>query len=512
MTSRSSSAKKSASRSLARKAKGGGGPKLSAAEKYKVIAQRAPVMLWTCNAEGELSFTSDRWHTFIGASDDKELREKWLDAIHCADRENYNKAIDSCLVSQQASNFEYRVTRMDGETRWVNDVAEPFYNMAGEFCGLIGTTTDVTEEHQHLAALRHSHEEAQAQERENTLIDNMNSYLQVCLSMRETYPVVDYYVRRIFLGCSGAVYLFNDNRTVVEPVVTWGIECGLGKVLDPNDSWALRQGKIHEVPEFRQGMLCNFLAEHPINGYICVPIIAQGDMIGMLHVQYAEIPDDFSVDEVEHHLHARRRLAMTTADNLALALVSLKLREALKQQSVKDPLTQLYNRRYMSDSLEREFARCRRARWELSVILIDVDHFKRYNDQFGHDAGDLVLRELADFIRQNLRGEDIACRFGGEEFLLLMPGAKQNEAKKRAEELREGVKQLNIRYQGSRLSNITVSAGVAACPGSGEDEATLFKAVDRALYQAKEGGRDRVCVAEIIKPRTVPGRLKSVGK
>ena len=483
-------------------------------EHFRIIAEKAPVLLWTCDRKGTIDFTNDRWNGFVGKAGKLKRNPLWLNAVHFADRETYQAALREAITTHSPMTIEYRVTRHDGELRWLKDSAEPIVDASGGFNGLIGTIEDITESRKHLSALRHSHEEAQAQERENALIEQMNSYLQVCLSMKETYPVVDYYVRRIFLGCSGAIYLFNDNRTVVEPVVAWGPEeKSLARVLEPTDSWALRQGKVHEIVEGGRGMLCEFLESHPVNGYICSPIIAQGDMIGMLHVQYPEVPEDFSIDEVEHHYQARRRLAATTADNLALALVSLKLREALKQQSVKDPLTQLFNRRYMSESLEREFARCRRAKWELSVILIDIDHFKRYNDEYGHDAGDLVIRELSDFIRANLRGEDIACRFGGEEFLLLMPGAKKAEAVRRAEELRTGVKSISVRYQGSRLKNITVSAGVASCPGCGETEQVLFKSVDQALYAAKEGGRDRVCVAESFKTTKKPsaGKLKSVG-
>lgn len=463
--------------------------------RFQTIAQRAPVLLWTCDKQGELTFTNDKWKAFLGVSSRRKLRDQWLAAIHHEDREVYTEAISWCLLGQRSMDVEYRITRSDGEIRWLSDSAEALADAQGRFTGLIGTMVDITDNRRHLATLRHSNEEARAHERENRLIDKMNSYLQVSLSMRETYPVMDYYLQRVFTGCSGALYLFNENKTVVEPVVSWGVAESVSYVLDPSASWALRKGKVHEVIEAGHGMLCDFLDEHPPHGYICVPVIAQGDMIGMLHIQYAQVPTDFTADEVEHHYNARRRLAIITADNLALALVSLKLREALKQQSVKDPLTQLYNRRYMSDSLEREFARCRRASWELSVILIDIDHFKRYNDEFGHDAGDLVLKELAEFIRCHMRAEDIACRFGGEEFLLLLPGAALDEAKKRAEQLREGVKQLNIRYQGARLNNIAISAGVAACPANGENETALFKASDRALYLAKQNGRDKVCVA-----------------
>ena len=468
----------------------------SSVQHYRTIADLAPVLLWSCDLDGVINFSNAKRNALLERSSSRARQRDWASAIHREDRALYRDAVQESLKNKTYMNIEYRFVLADGSMRWLSDHADPFYDEQGRLQGLIGSIVDVTDNRQHLAELRHSHEEAKAHDRENLLIDTMNSYLQVCLSMTETYPVIDYYVRRIFQGCTGAIYLFNENKTVVEPVVEWGSTNNAAKVLEPNDSWALRQGKVHEVQDPGQGMLCNFLSQHPLNGYICAPIIAQGDMIGMLYVEYDKIPEDFNEQEIEHHQQTRRRLVIITADNLALALVSIKLREALKQQSVKDPLTQLYNRRYMSDSLEREFARCRRAQWELSVIILDVDHFKLYNDKFGHDAGDKVLKELAEFIRLNTRQEDIACRYGGEEFLLLMPGATQEEARERAEELREGVKRMNIRHQGRRLGNVAISAGVASYPLCGESETTLFKSADQALYQAKENGRDQVCLAQ----------------
>lgn len=464
-------------------------------ESYRAIADHAPVLLWSCDSKGLINFSNSKRNALLERGSSRSRRRDWASAIHPDDRALYKNGLLTSLKNNDYMNIEYRFVLADGSTRWLSDHADPFYDEQGKLLGLVGSIVDVTENRKHLAALKHSHEEAKAQDRENQLIDTMNSYLQVCLSMTETYPVIDYYLQRIFDDCTGGVYLFNENKTVVEPVVDWGESSNASKVLEPNDSWALRQGIVHEVLIPGQGMLCNFLNQHPNNGYICAPIVAQGDMIGMLYVEYGEIPSDFSQQEREHYQYTRRRLVMITADHLALALVSIKLREVLKQQSVKDPLTQLYNRRYMSDSLEREFARSRRSQWELSVIIIDVDHFKRYNDEFGHDAGDKVLKELAEFIRLNMREEDIPCRYGGEEFLLIMPGISQEEATQKAEELREGVKRMNIRHQGKRLGNIAISAGVASYPHCGECEATLFKSADQALYQAKESGRDKVCLA-----------------
>jgi diguanylate cyclase (GGDEF)-like protein len=193
---------------------------------------------------------------------------------------------------------------------------------------------------------------------------------------------------------------------------------------------------------------------------------------------------------------ARRRLAQTVADSISLALANLHLRETLRSQSVRDALTGLFNRRYLEETLDREVRRVTRAEKQLGVIMLDIDHFKEFNDTFGHEAGDSVLREFGRFLASNLRGEDIACRYGGEEFVLILPEANLDITTQRAEKLREGVKYLNVTDHGQSLGAITLSLGVAIYPDHGADGTDLLRAADAALYRAKREQRDRVVVSE----------------
>jgi len=194
-------------------------------------------------------------------------------------------------------------------------------------------------------------------------------------------------------------------------------------------------------------------------------------------------------------MESRARLVSMAADNLAMALVSLKLREALRSRSVRDPLTQLFNRRYLDETLVRELSRCKRSGQELGVIMVDIDHFKKYNDTHGHDAGDFVLVGIAELVRSKLRVEDVACRFGGEELVLVMPGASKEAAAGRAESMREATERHEFVYKGKSLVGVTVSLGVANYPADGDTPAALMKAADSALYLAKDSGRNRVVVA-----------------
>lgn len=189
-------------------------------------------------------------------------------------------------------------------------------------------------------------------------------------------------------------------------------------------------------------------------------------------------------------------MVKTLAEHLALALASLNLRETLRTQSIRDPLTGLFNRRYLEETLERELPRMIRKKASLGVMMADVDHFKRLNDTFGHEAGDAVLRELAQIFRKQLRAEDIACRYGGEEFTLILPEAQIEKVRDRAEQLRQAVEAAEFHFHGQSFGPVTVSIGIASYPKHGATGETLLRAADRALYRAKEEGRNRVIAIE----------------
>ena len=174
------------------------------------------------------------------------------------------------------------------------------------------------------------------------------------------------------------------------------------------------------------------------------------------------------------------------------------MRDQLRDQSIRDPLTGLFNRRYMLETCGREFSRAARNRQAVAMLSIDVDHFKKFNDNHGHDAGDTVLRAVGDGMAIAFRGEDVACRFGGEEFVAILPGATLEAAARRAEEFRRKLEALVVRYGEKNLPTITVSIGVAAFPEAGDNPQLVLKAADDALYRAKEGGRNRV---ELSTPR-----------
>lgn len=217
-------------------------------------------------------------------------------------------------------------------------------------------------------------------------------------------------------------------------------------------------------------------------------MMAQSETIGVLHLQ-------FPPGEAPSAAEGKRQLALTMAEQISMALASLRLREKLRDLSIRDPVTGLLNRRFMEDALGRELRRAQRKNTPMGVIMIDVDHFKRYNDTFGHDAGDTVLRELGRYFQENVRESDLACRYGGEEFTLILPEAGEEVVLQRAELLREGARHLDLTHRGQPLGTITLSLGVSLFPADGGTAENLLQEADAALYRAKKEGRDRVCLA-----------------
>jgi diguanylate cyclase (GGDEF)-like protein len=178
-----------------------------------------------------------------------------------------------------------------------------------------------------------------------------------------------------------------------------------------------------------------------------------------------------------------------------MALTNLKLREKLRTQSVRDPLTGLFNRRYMEETLERELRRAERKAVPVGIIMLDLDHFKTFNDSFGHLGGDALLRSVGEFVQARFRREDVVCRYGGDEFAIILPETSLEATGQRAEQLREEIKTLQVQYRGKPLSGITLSAGLAAFPEHGTALDNLMQSADTALYRAKIEGRDRVVTA-----------------
>ena len=328
--------------------------------------------------------------------------------------------------------------------------------------------------------------ELEERTREMALLNDMVSLFQTCHTPQEAYDIVGKMAPSLFAGKGGALAIVHPSRDLVETVANWGDPNHMVSVFQVDDCWALRRAQSYLVLDSRSGLNCQHLVDVP-PAYICVPLFAQGDVLGCFHV-------NASAGQLSDQ---KQQLAKTVADAIALSVANLRLRENLRQQSIIDLLTGMFNRRYMEETLEREVRRCARAQRPLSVILLDLDHFKSFNDTHGHAAGDVLLGALGSFLRSHVRAEDIACRYGGEEFTLIMPDSSLAATAQRAELLRVGVNTLRVEYGGQIIGPLTISLGVASFPEHGSSGADVLRVADEALYRAKHEGRDRVVVAAL---------------
>lgn len=344
--------------------------------------------------------------------------------------------------------------------------------------------------------LQKAKNELELHAREIASLSEMGELLQTCLTLDEAYSVIDHTVQQLFSEESGALCVLNDDKNLVETMVVWGEGATGEQVFAPDDCWALRRGQLYSVGDASTGMICNHVGPPIAVSYICVPMIAQGETLGILHIRSNPWGASKLLEQPIIAVESKWQLALTVSEHIGLALANLKLRESLRIQAIRDPLTGLFNRRYMEESLERELKRAQRKGVPIGIVMMDIDHFKHFNDSFGHAAGDYLLRELGVFLKTLVRGEDIASRYGGEEFIVVLPETSLEETMQRAEQIRQDVKTLKLSEQFPKSEGVTLSLGVAVFPQHGTSVEELLKSVDVALYQAKRDGRDRVAVAK----------------
>lgn len=318
--------------------------------------------------------------------------------------------------------------------------------------------------------------------REISLLSRMAGALHSVNQFDECYSIISRFSQQLFPHNAGCLSLFHPSRDVLESVAHWGGWPSDLDMFEPQACWAIRRGQSHHVEDAHRDLLCPHLAGSSVieQGYLCVPLMAQGEPLGVLTLNSAPTAD--------------LELAEAFAEQVSLGVANLSLRDSLRQQSLVDALTGLHNRRFLDETLRRELLRASRKQQPVAVVLLDVDHFKRFNDTFGHEAGDLVLRHLAIEMKRNVRTSDLACRYGGEEFALVLPEISREDAIERCETLRLSVSRLQIRYGGQPLGPVSISLGLAWFPDDGEQADSLLHAADTALYQAKHAGRNRLCI------------------
>lgn len=406
--------------------------------------------------------------------------------VHPDDIELLQQHYERCftLKDDKYLEVEYRIKSSSGKWYWLHDKHTIFSrDSQGKPQRILGIAQDISHTKELDRQLKAQISVLTRTNQARIKLAKMNDFIQSCISLDEAQGVIADLLSPLFPNTDGAIYLMNSSKNLLDEIARWGITHS-DDSFDPKDCWAIRQGNLHRVFADTPGLYCSHVnAKQDLNPSLCLPMIARGETIGMLYLRFA---NSKSISE------ASQGIAETVAQNIAMSFANLKLQQELRFQSLRDPLTGLYNRRYLQESLSQEIDRARRKQQFVSVIMLDVDHFKRFNDLYGHSAGDLVLASVGSFLQFKIRQYDIACRYGGEELTIVMPDASKEDTILRAEAIRIGIKELHLKHEGKRLESITVSIGVSCFPDDGTDASSLIKAADKALYRAKEEGRDRV--------------------
>lgn len=466
-------------------------------EFYKELFNNSPIGIYIVE-NGVFKFVNPQFQKYTGYTEEELLDRKCSDIVFSEDWEKLRENAVKMLKGEQSAAYEYRVVQKNGETRWILETVVPVTFNSGraalgnfiyidEYKRMEKTLSDTNE------VLGNRIKELESRNEHIELIIEMSEVLQSSVNVKEACKTIAYFARKLFPGDSGAMCLINETQNLAEVISEWG-EGGLSKdVFIIDDCWGLRRGRAHVVREEDAELRCGHFNPQGNFDYLCVPLIAQSTILGVLLLC---MDRDGAASVSEEEFENKVRLAKSVAEYASLVLKNLKLQDRLRQRSRTDALTGLYNRWYMEEALEREVAYARRSEEPVGLVMFDVDHFKNFNDTYGHEAGDMVLSTIAKAINKFVRSSDIACRYGGEEFLIILPGMPIDGAISRAEKLREHVKELQLEWGEKSLDTITLSLGVAIYPENGRTPSELLQAADGALYRAKREGRDRTVMAE----------------
>ncbi|MEB3250222.1 MAG: diguanylate cyclase [Merismopediaceae bacterium] len=464
-------------------------------ERFRLAFEAASLGSWDWNLLTNEVVVSESLERMMGlepGSFDGHL-DTIISRIHPDDCAGILAAIHQGGHSEHPYEMEFRLMKPNGEVRWMVGRANTLRDVNGLPLRMIGVHVDITRRKEAEALLQQANaqlaqnlQELQERNAEMHLLSEVNNYLQSCFTIQEAGTAIAAFGPSLFPDSGGEIFVVNPETQYLERIAGWGSTLASEMLFTHQDCWALRLGHPHGTQSGQQELLCHHVKpdKRPAVS-LCLPLMAQGETLGLLYVCTLQA-DSFK--------DSRQQLAQTVAEQVSLTLANIKLKEKLQQQSIHDPLTNLFNRRYLEEFLRKEIARATRENYGIALIMLDIDHFKTVNDQFGHDMGDYILKEIAIFLQTHLRQGDLACRYGGEEMLLILPKITLPDAHQRAEALRQEIANLPFYFQHQHLASVTVSFGITCFPELSSQIDELLKTADIALYQAKAGGRNQVVV------------------
>lgn len=393
-------------------------------------------------------------------------------------RDGYRLAFSQGKVT----DYPLAICHVSGQITEVLYNATVYRDEQGVVAGIFAAARDVT-------ALKKAQQELEAAILHMQLIREMTDLLQSCQKMEEAYPIIKAALVRLFTNSSGGLYMFDAAGNSLVLVDSWG-SSELETVFTPDECWGMRRGRIHIAQcSHTINPVCAHVKQNS-GPYLCIPLLAHSRALGLIHIECQCA--GLNHEDIQRELS----IAEAAADSARLALANLTLREELHELSIRDPLTGLFNRRFLEEMLDRELLRMNRCGKMLAVAMIDIDHFKKFNDSYGHEAGDEILKKIAQLMHGFREGSDIVCRHGGEEFVVVTTEIEPGKVLQRLDDLRVTIERLSIKFGNHQLPQVTVSIGVAIYPSHGGNRLELLNRADQALYVAKEAGRNRLIVAD----------------
>ncbi|MEH2333657.1 diguanylate cyclase domain-containing protein [Nostoc sp.] len=363
----------------------------------------------------------------------------------------------------------------------------PFSDYLTGACRIGGISIDITESieaQRSLTDLNRQLEEKtlelEAKKRELIYLSDMADMLYSCEFEDEVYQVVALTCSKLFPNMSGCINIIANSKNYVQINSTWGSQRSSKEVFLLSDCWALRRGKLNLFSPCNAGLMCSHLIPPVSGAHLCVPLFGQGEVIGILHINALE---EISREE--------QQITEIIARTLGIALNNLSIKQRLTYDSLRDGMTQLFNQSYMQNITEQRLAEAERSGQPLSVIFLDIDNFKSYNSHYGHMTANIVLQELAKLLLKSISSFDIACRWGGEEFVIVMPNMMLETLRKRVEQLRVDVEQMQLKDGDQILKSITASFGIAVSePGITVKD--FLNRANQAMLEAKRTGKNRI--------------------
>ncbi len=460
------------------------------------VIANSPFGLVVLDGEGRVQFVNQAFEQLTLCSKE-ELAKTRLESLFSADvRSDMPDEWYARAIAGETIHHTFTWSRKDGSVVEMQMDAVPL-TVEGRLRGAYIICKDISSEIRAMEAERKQTEslnrlvcELEMRTSQMAVLNEMASLLECCTTLGEAAEVTAQCVKKLFPeALSGAFFVSERLSWMASMASNWGAwNTQNAEQFALQDCWALRRGRAHWSVN-GEGLRCRH-ANPGANQFLCLPFAGKEGSTGMLQLEFAREEGWMTSAGPESLHHAHESLGITVAAQLEHSIASLKLREALREQSVRDALTGLYNRRFMEESLEREVMRASRNGQPLSMLFIDLDHFKRFNDTFGHDAGDFVLRIISNVFREFFRGNDLICRFGGEEFAICLPECSAQDAATRADALRARVRNTPLKYQDQTMTPVTLSIGVAAFPEAGSTVAEILRTADERLYRSKSSGRD----------------------